>query len=52
MTTSNGASSEGVASNVAVNVFVWSANGVLTQELMAGVVTQAGTTGLSPRRTR
>ena len=42
MTTSSGAPSEGVASNVAVKVPVWFANGVLTQVLMTGVVMHTG----------
>src|SRR4026209_1082843 len=41
ITLSNGASKEGVASNVAVKVPVWFVNGVLTQTLMAGVVMHA-----------
>src|SRR5438552_11570019 len=41
ITLSNGASREGVASNVAVKVPVWFANGVLTQVLIAGVVMHA-----------
>ena len=39
ITLSKGGARGGVASNVAVKLPVWSANGVLTQMLMAGVVT-------------